>query len=134
MSKVDRTCFYGELVFVRSSSAPVGLAARIVISVGTVVALWAHGSSAFLVVALTNNNGNSAIYKMVVKALLNLEEDAPNPPNCSPKTVPDKKDLSINVSEIWHIFNHQVKDIKPNEYPDDKKEALSARKRNQKVS
>jgi hypothetical protein len=120
-TKVDRTVYYKELHYVRSKTAPSNLPSKYTISVGSVVAVWQYGTAPFVVHALTNNNGTSSIYKMVVSQVSgDFDEELPECPNNSVQSPGDKEFDSLNVSEIWHLYVKTL-DISVEAYPNQKK-------------
>jgi hypothetical protein len=130
ITKVDRTVYYKELHFIRNKDVPNELLPpQYVIRVGSVVAVWQYGNKPFFIKALTNNNGTSATYKMVVSQLIDDElDEEPECPNNYPQNPPDKDFESVNISEIWYLYTRTL-DIDPAAHPNHKKQSTANRKK-----
>lgn len=96
------------------------------------MAVWKYGNKPFFIKALTNNNGDSKIFKMVLsRALIEEKEELPLPPMDFYET-PPTSEISINIQEIWYLFNSKVP-IDADDHPKLKRSLISKRKKSTKV-
>lgn len=124
---VDRTHFYKDLLFEKIGDDE-SLPESVSLIVGMIVCVWKYGNEPFAIHGITNNNGTSSIYKVVLQSVENLSEPIPESPSSTAISPPENEEVRAPVSDIWYLFK-TVLDVNVETYPEEKRKINMVRKK-----